>query len=361
LEGLAAPAADSQQVESPQPAPEPSPATETERPSPRRELASLDEALRQQPGGPSGRPSARTNGRAQASGSDRRGDSGPDPSTSSSSSSEAGPPHDRADASSQGDSGLDPSTPQDEQAGGTGEGEGEGGGSPSSRRGRAEARDLRAERDAIAAERDQLKQALEVSPELYQAAIASRLPDDEFVRLATKKQKEDLTGDYLTPAESDQLTRAIQIREWSLPWYLDAQKKVHTWTEQEWAGIQQRQADAIAATMKARPYLKPEPVAKAGSWQDITTYFCDASFEAGASSRQAEIDDLKSELEDERAGNAGRRTAAASRGRVLERGGVSGGAYRGAAPAFGTSSASDLLDAAFKRQAEAERRQRRTG
>ena len=117
-----------------------------------------------------------------------------------------------------------------------------------SRRERAELKRVAAERDQIAAERDQLWQHLTVSPEVYQAAIASRLPDDEFQRLATKKQREDLTGDYLSADEANKLGQAIQIREWSLPWYLDAQKQVSQWSQaDEWTRIQHDQAKAIGA------------------------------------------------------------------------------------------------------------------
>jgi hypothetical protein len=317
--------------------------------SPRRELASLDEALRQSPNGLQGAPSDTRqsrrrdpdsgNGRHSAQRASTASDAEPSAGTEryptrQSDLGDSAPPAGDAASTSEPDDGSDDGSDQ---------------GRPRpSRRERAEYRDLAAERDRLAAQVQQLQAAVSIPPEVYQQAIASRLPDEEFARLAAKKQREDLSGDYLTLEESQALSEAIRVREWSLPWYLDAQKKVSAWSESEWRNIQQAQADAIAKTMKARPYLEPERVARAGSWDQITEYFCDAAFKAGAASRDDEVEDLK-------AGHTASRTRGAASGRALERGGVSGRAFDGV-PDFRSSSGSDLLEAAFRREAQQQRR-----
>jgi len=323
--------------------------------APRRELASLDEALRQT----SGRPKQTTaNGadRQRRNGSGQQGQSAtalnsPRPQLS------AGPESDPQSDREPGDS-AQASTSGDDQADENDDAATE---ARPSRRERAEVKRLAAERDQIAAERDQLRQHLTVSPEVYQAAIASRLPDDEFNRLAIKKQREDLTGDYLSADEANKLGQAIQVREWSLPWYLDAQKQVSQWSQAEWTRIQHDQAKAIGAVMRTRDYIKPDAVARAGSWDQILEHFADSSFQAGAASKQADIDDLKSEVADLKAELSGSRVGRAAGGRALERGGVSGRAFSGA-PDFKTSTAGDLFEAAMRQKAEqARRRSRRTG
>ena len=227
---------------------------------PRRELASLDEALRQT----SGRPKQTTaNGadRQRRNGSGQQGQSAsalnsPRPEQS------AGPESDRDQAAASGDSCASVVTSGDDQPDGEDDATTE---ERPSRRERAEVKRLAAERDQIAAERDQLRQHLTVSPEVYQAAIASRLPDDEFNRLAIKKQREDLTGDYLSADEANKLGQAIQVRgKWSLPWYLDAQKQVSQWSQAEWTRIQHDQAKAISTAMRSREYIKPDAIARAG-------------------------------------------------------------------------------------------------
>ena len=323
---------------------------------PRRELASLDEALRQT----SGRPKQTTaNGadRQRRNGSGQQGQSAsalnsPRPAQS------AGPESEHDQAAASGDSATTASTSGDDQPD-----ESDDAATPDrpSRRERAELKRVAAERDQIAAERDQLRQHLTVSPEVYQAAIASRLPDDEFNRLATKKQREDLTGDYLSADEANKLGQAIQVREWSLPWYLDAQKQVSSWSQAEWTRIQHDQAKAIGAVMRTREYIKPDAVARAGSWDQILEHFADASFQAGAASKAPDIEDLKSEVADLKAELSGSRVGRAAGGRALERGGVSGRAFSGA-PDYKTSSAGDLFEAAMRQKAEqARRRSRRTG
>lgn len=327
--------------------------------APRRELASLDEALRQSPGRAGGRRADRGADRERTNGSGQQGHSGATPLTSPRPERTAGSSSDRQTDAGSGSSASDEaSKTEPDDVDDTDEAT-----TPDrpSRRERADIKRLAAERDQIAAERDQLRQHLTVSPEVYQQAIASRLPDDEFQRLAVKKQREDLTGDYLTADEANKLGQAIQVREWSLPWYLDAQKQVSQWSQAEWTRIQHDQAKAISSVMRTRDYIKPEAVARAGSWDQILEHFADASFQAGAASKAPDIEDLKSELADLKAELAGSRVGRAAGGRALERGGSSGGAYRGAGPAFKTASASELLDAAFKRQAESDRRQRRTG
>jgi hypothetical protein len=322
---------------------------------PRRELASLDEALRQT----SGRPKQTTaNGaeRGRRNGSGQQGQSAsalnsPRPAQS------AGPESEPDQAVASGDS-AQASTSGDDQADDTDDAT-----TPErpSRRERAEVKRLAAERDQIAAERDQLRQHLTVSPEVYQAAIASRLPDDEFQRLAIKKQREDLTGDYLSADEANKLGQAIQVREWSLPWYLDAQKQVSQWSQAEWTRIQHDQAKAISTVMRNREYIKPDAIARAGSWDQILEHFAESSFQAGAASKQADLDDLKSELADLKAELSGSRVGRAASGRALERGGSSGRAFAGA-PDYKTSSAGDLFEAAMRQKAEqARRRSRRTG
>ena len=325
--------------------------------APRRELASLDEALRQSPGRAGGRRADRGADRERTNGSGQQGHSADTASTSPRPERTAGPSSAPESDPGSGDS-ASASTPEPADDDGADDATTE---VRPSRRERAEIKRLAAERDQIAAERDQLRQHLTVSPEVYQQAIASRLSDDEFQRLAVKKQREDLTGDYLTADEANKLGQAIQVREWSLPWYLDAQKQVSQWSQAEWTRIQHDQAKAISSVMRTRDYIKPEAVARAGSWDQILEHFADASFQAGAASKAPDIEDLKSELADLKAELAGSRVGRAARGRALERGGSSGGAYRGAAPPFKTASASELLDAAFKRQAESDRRQRRTG
>jgi hypothetical protein len=231
-----------------------------------------------------------------------------------------------------------------------------------SRRGSAEIAAVTAERDQLATRVQQLEALTSVPDDVKAAMTTAMLPDDVFGRLDAKKRREDITGDYLTPEESQQYTTALQVRDWFAPMLAHERQQASQWVEGQRKAIFNDQAEALAPVLRERAYLKADTISRAASWTDIYTHLCDAAESHG---REAERAELQPKL-DERDGRiAELETELTSlrtttrRGPALERGGVSGGAYS-PVPDFKTAKASDLFGAAIQ-QSEQQRARRPAG
>lgn len=218
-----------------------------------------------------------------------------------------------------------------------------------SRRGALQIKELTTERDALRAEVEALRASVAVPDHIAQAAVAVRLTDAEFSRLDEKKRREGITGEYLSADEEESYNKALQVREWSAPWYADAQQQAVAWAEQQRAALAQSAANDLAPVIRARPYLSNEAIGRASSWQAIYDHLCDAAEAHGASKKAAELqpklDEALGRVHDLEAELTGRRHADVGRGRSFERGGSSGGAYV-PRPDFKSAKASDLFLAA---------------
>lgn len=336
----------------------PAPATTT--PDERPQLASFEEALTR---AAAEKPSAATatgSRQREPKDSDPRGStaravSKPDGSTPS-----PDAPPEPTDDEGHGHAAAEALTPGTEEPKADGK-DGPGEPDEGSRRGRATIKSLTSERDALRQEVESLRATVAVPDHIMQAAVGSRLTDDEFNALRDKKQREDLTGEYLTLDESDKLSRAIQIRDWSLPWYQDAETRAAAWAEQQRQAIMQSAANDLAPVLKGRDYLSPEAVGRADSWRAIYDHLCDASHEAGRKAGLAELqpklDEANGRVHDLEAELSGLRPALVGRGRSFERGGTSGGAYSARPNLRSAGSAGELFAAAEDEAAQ--RRARR--
>lgn len=251
-----------------------------------------------------------------------------------------------ASASSPGQAGSEPTGTEPEVPGDQTPEQATGAERPS-RRGGGQIAALTTERDRLAAENAQLRTLTTVPPEV-QAQIAARLPDDEFNALEARLKREDLTGEYLTTEERQKYTQALQIRDLSAPLYQHARTEAETWANSQRQAVINDAAGQLAPVLRERPYIPHGPISASDTWQPIYEHIADSSLAEGRRLERAElqpkldeatdrINDLEMELSGLRVG---------SRGRPLERDGVSGGAVSGR-PDFRTASASDLFGAAL--------------
>lgn len=232
-----------------------------------------------------------------------------------------------------------------------------------SRRGAAEIAKLTTERDDLATRVQQLEALTTVPDDVKAAMTQVMLPNDIFDALDSKKRREDISGDYLTPEESQQYNAALQVREWFAPVIAHERQQASAWVNEQRQGIFNAQAEALAPVLRARDYLKPDVISRSDSWTTIYDHLCDASHAAGRSAERSELqpkldekDGRIAELETEL---SSLRVAPNSRGPALERGGSPGGAYS-ARPDFQTASGSDLINAALQ-EAEQRRSRRAVG
>lgn len=232
----------------------------------------------------------------------------------------------------------------------------------SSRRESATVRTLTAERDALQQQVAHLQAAATIPERVTQAMRAVILDDETFNALKARKDRDLVTGDYLTREEEERYVQAFQVREWLAPAYEDAQAQAVESFNTAVRGLKQEQADALAPVLRDRPYISHAPITSAATWQAVYEHIADSSFAAGGAAKAAELqprldeaNGRNADLENELSGF--RHVSSAGRGMPLERGGQPGGAF-GARPGYRESSASDLFTAALT---DEDRRRARRG